>query len=159
MKIKTLEANYRKKCFVINVGKKEYSLPFVQVDTPPSTNNKIIDFYIQEDGKAIVYTLESGNEEGLHLDYFLDYNKDPDYLLEMLTYNLSIAAQEAVKKSKLSKREIARKLNTSPTALLRLLDQKNYTKTVNQMIKLFLTLNCFVEIKGSDVEYKVKIAD
>jgi len=157
MKIKNLETNYRKKCFTITLGKKVYSLPFAKLETPPSVKNRVTDYFIEKDGRAVVYTLESGDEDGVHLDYFLDYNKDPDYLLEMLTYNLSIAAQEAVKKSKLSKREIARKLHTSPTALLRLLDQNNYNKTINQMIKLFLVLNFSVEIKDSDVEYKAKI--
>jgi plasmid maintenance system antidote protein VapI len=68
---------------------------------------------------------------------------------DLLLYRLTIEAQERVETSSLSKRELARRLKTSLTQIYRLLDQKNYRKTVDQVLRLLRVLDC-------DVDFVVK---
>jgi hypothetical protein len=56
----------------------------------------------------------------------LEYNRDPNYLRDLMLYKLTIEAQRRIAGSPLSKREIIRRLGTSTTQLYRLLDQTNY---------------------------------
>ena len=64
---------------------------------------------------------------------------------DMLLYKLTIEAQERVAATPLSKRELARRLNTSLTQLYRLLDQTNYRKSVDQVLALLRVLDCDVD--------------
>lgn len=76
----------------------------------------------------------------------LEYNQDPAYLRNLLLYNLTIEAQKRVAASKLSRREIIRRLGTSATQFYRLLDQTNDRKSVDQMLSLLHVLDCEVEL-------------
>ena len=141
--------NNRKKSFEIVTSKgQQYSFPFALLDNPPTLENKIIDYKIdKETGReSIEYTLEDGGCDSIHSDYFLDYNKDYEYIEKKIIYNLTIDCQKAVAESGLSKREIARKLKTSFAQLLRLLDQTNYNKSVNSLIALLTVLGKKVDI-------------
>lgn len=154
--IKFFEVNHRKKCFtVILSNKKEYSMPFAHIYNKPghlarpTKENKITNIYIDSElGKqCLTYTLESGIEESIHIDNFLYYNKDPSYMKDLLLHDLSNQAQDLFKKSNLSKNEIIRRLETSPSQLNRLLDQTNYKKSVDQMLRLISVLGYVVELK------------
>ena len=46
----------------------------------------------------------------------------------------------------LAKREIIRRLGTSPSQLYRLLDQTNYRKSVDQLLRLLKVLDCDVQL-------------
>ncbi len=96
--------------------------------------------------EAFVYTLESGAEGTIHVDQVLEYNQDPGYLRDLLLYRLTLEAQKRVEESSLSKREIIRRLGTSPAQLYRLLDQTNYRKSVDQVLNLLHVLECDVEL-------------
>jgi hypothetical protein len=76
----------------------------------------------------------------------LEYNQDPHYLRDGLLYKLTIEAQKRVKASPLSKREMIRRLGTSATQFYRLLDQKNYSKSVDQLLTLLHVLDCDVDL-------------
>jgi transcriptional regulator with XRE-family HTH domain len=64
----------------------------------------------------------------------------------MFLYELTLRAEEYFKKSGLSKREVARRLNTSLPQVYRLLDSNNLKKSISQMIALLNVLNCNVEV-------------
>jgi DNA-binding Xre family transcriptional regulator len=68
----------------------------------------------------------------------------------LLLYDLSVEAQEHLKSSGLSKRELIRRLGTSPAQLYRLLDQTNYSKTVDSMLALLRALDCNIEVVVKD---------
>lgn len=91
--------------------------------------------------------LESGKEGTVHSEQVLEYNQDPHYLRDTLLYKLTIEAQKRVKASPLSKREIIRRLDTSATQLYRLLDQTNYSKSIDQLLSLLHVLNCEVDLQ------------
>jgi hypothetical protein len=64
---------------------------------------------------------------------------------------------EAVHPSPLSKREIIRRLGTSAAQLYRLMDQTNYRKSIDQLLRLLHILDCDVELvvrqkRGSEKE-------
>jgi hypothetical protein len=46
----------------------------------------------------------------------------------------------------LSKRELCRRLGTSATQLYRLLDQTNYGKSIDQVLRLLRALDCDVDL-------------
>ena len=96
--------------------------------------------------EAFTYRLESGAEDTVHLDAVLEYNQDPGLLNEPLLYRLTVQAREAVEKTSLSKREMIRRLGTSPSQFYRLLDPTYYGKSVGQMLALFRLLGLEVEV-------------
>ncbi len=104
-------------------------------------------------GEGFTYVLESGKEGTVHSEQVLEYNQDPHYLRDTLLYKLTIEAQKRVKGSPLSKREIIRRLGTSATQLYRLLDQTNYSKSIDQLLSLLHVLDCDV-----DLQVRVKTA-
>lgn len=118
------------------------------VHPTPTRKNKIVTAYVDEElgNEGFVYALASGEEGTVHIDHVLEYNRDPSYMADMLLYKLTLWAQEAVKKSPLSTREIIRRLGTSPAQFYRLLDQTNYHKSVRQLLTLLHILNHEVEV-------------
>ena len=80
------------------------------------------------------------------MEQVLECNQDPAYLRDALLYRLTIEAQKLVEASGLSKRSIMRRLGTSATQLYRLLDQKNYRKSVDQLLSLLQVLDCDVDL-------------
>lgn len=142
MTIRRVRANKNKKCLEIHTSKGVLALPFAKLGLVPTADNTIRKVYVDAElaNRAVTYVLESGEEDSVHLDAFLDYNKDPDYMKKMALYNLTLTALELVKQSSLPKREIARKLKTSPAQLYRLLDPANDSKSLDQMVRLVASL-------------------
>ena len=79
------------------------------------------------------------------LEQVLEYNQDPSYLRTSFS-RLTLEAQKRVAGSPLSKREIVRRLGTSAAQLYRLLDQTNYSKSVDQLLALLQVLDCDVDL-------------
>lgn len=149
MKIQKIKMNNKKKCFEMSTSKHSYLVfPYSKLRLKPALDNPIEYVYIDPElaREAFTYHLKSGKEDSVPLDSVLEYNKDPDYLRDMMLYRLSVRAQEIIKAKKLSKREIIRRLHTSPTQFYRLIDQTNYSKTIDQMIKLLWALDTPVDI-------------
>jgi hypothetical protein len=76
----------------------------------------------------------------------LEYNEDPEYLAYILTYKLSIEAMKGLESSSFSRRQIARRLNTSVPQLYRLLDPANTSKSMKQLVALLHILDRDVEL-------------
>jgi hypothetical protein len=95
--------------------------------------------------EGFTYSLRSGREATVHIEDVLEYNEDPDHLRDLLLYRLTIEAQKRVAATPLAKREIVRRLGTSATQLYRLLDQTNYRKSVDQLLRLLQVLDCDVD--------------
>ncbi len=65
---------------------------------------------------------------------------------DLLLYRLTLEAEARVASSPLSKREIIRRLGTSPAQFYRLLDPTNYRKSVDRLLSLLQILDCEVEL-------------
>ena len=148
MKILSVKANNHKKAFEVRTRKDIFVFPYARIRPRPTPRNRISDIYVDDalDREAFTYLLESGEEGTVHIDSVLDYNGDPHYLADMLLYKLTLEAQRCVKDSPLSKREIARRLETSVPQLYRLLDQTNYSKSLQKLVSLLSILDCDVRV-------------
>lgn len=149
MKISKVVINNKKKTFIIISNKQVFEFPYSKLKIKPSCKDRIIKFFVDRElgNEAFSYVLESGKEGTVHIDQVLEYNQDSEYLREMLLYKLTLQAQKLIEKQKISRREVIRRLGTSPTQFYRLIDQTFYNKTIDQMIKLLAALDCHIEIK------------
>lgn len=152
MKIRSVSANNRKKAFEVKTASRIFSFPFSKLDPEPTDQDKLLRVFVDAElgREGITYVLESGKEGSVHIDQVLDYNKAPGYLRDMLLYKLTLEAQKRVDASPLSKREIIRRLGTSAAQLYRLLDQTNYRKSLDQVLRLLQVLDC-------EVSFTVKV--
>ncbi len=96
------------------------------------------------------YTLESGAQDTVHMDAVLEYNRDPGYLNELLLHRLTVEALQAMEKSGLARRELIRRLGTSPSQFYRLVDPTYYGKSVGQMLALLRLLGKKVDLVVRD---------
>ena len=148
MKITSVRHDNRKKAFEVTARNERYWLPFAKLRLPPTPTNPVVSVHVDDDlGKeAFTYELQSGEEGTVHIDQVLDYNRDPRYMRDLLLYKLTLVAQERVKGSSLSKRELIRRLATSPAQFYRLLDQTNYSKSIDQLMTLLSILDCEIDL-------------
>ena len=65
---------------------------------------------------------------------------------DLMLHKLTIEARKRVAASGLSKREIIRRLDTSPAQFYRLLDPTNYHKSVDSLLLLLSVLECDVDL-------------
>ncbi|MGB4441617.1 MAG: hypothetical protein WBJ62_05275 [Coriobacteriia bacterium] len=106
------------------------------------------DVWIDEElaGEAVTYRLASGREGFVHIEMALDYNREPSYMRDLLLHKLTVEALAHLESSGLSKREVLRRLGTSPAQLYRLLDPADYRKSVDKMLELLSVLGCDVDL-------------
>ncbi len=148
MKVKTVKGNNHKKCFEVTTRcEKQWEFPYSKSQPCPERDNKIIELYVDEEvgNHGFTYVLESGEEGTILMDFILDYNRDPKYMRDMLLHNLTCEALKKIDQSSLSKREIIRRLSTSPAQYYRLVNPANYTKSIDQVLNLLRVLDCEVE--------------
>ncbi len=149
MKIRSVDINNRKKEFsVLTYSGTSLSFPYAKATPRPQTDDRIMKVFVDSElaKEAITYVLESGKEGSVHIEQFLEYNEDPIYLADLLTYKLTLEARRGIKSSGLSRRQIAKRLGTSVPQLYRLLDPTNTRKSMNQLVALLHVLSCDVDL-------------
>jgi hypothetical protein len=148
MRIKTVTPNNRKKAFEVTTRSKRYWFPYAQLELRPLRQDPVKRVYVDKEigSEGFTYELASGKQDTVHIDHVLEYNRDPGYMRDQLLYRLTLLAQQQVKNCSLSKRELIRRLGTSPAQFYRLLDQTNYTKSINQLVCLLTILDCDLDL-------------
>jgi len=149
MKIRSVEINNRRKEFIVhNYSGAQFTFPYSRSDPHPDSKNRIEEVFVDKElaNEAITYVLQSGDEGSIHIEQVLEYNEDPAYLAELLTCKLTLEAKQRIESSGLSRRQIAKRLNTSLPQLYRLLDPANTRKSMNQLVTLLHVLNCNVDM-------------
>jgi hypothetical protein len=148
VKIRSVVANNRRKVFEVRVGAAVLPFPYSKAEPPPSPGDRVARVAVDEElaREGFVFDLRSGRSGTVHVEQVLEHNQDPSYLRDILLYRLTLEAQRRVASSALSKREICRRLDTSAAQLYRLLDQTNYGKSVDQMLRLLRVLDCDVDL-------------
>ena len=148
MKIRSVKRNNRKKAFELKTSSRTLQFPYSKLDLKPSGDDPIDRAYVDKElaSEGFSYVLRSGKSGTVHIDQVLEYNQDPAYLRDAILYKLTLEAQKRLEKSALSKREIIRRLGTSATQFYRLLDQKNYQTSVDQLLSLLHVLDCHVDL-------------
>lgn len=148
MKISRVTANNRRKAFEVVASRRTYIFPYAKLQVRPTPTNRVAKAFVDKEvgREGFTYLLESGEEDTIHIDDVLEYNRDPAYMRDLLLYQLTLEAQKRVRQSPLSRREIIRRLGTSATQFYRILDQTNYKKSVDQLLSLLRILDCEVEL-------------
>lgn len=136
MKIQKVEPDNRRRRFEVTTRRGTLAFPYGRCDPAPSPDDRLVDVYIDPElgREAFTYQLESGAEGSVHIDSVLDVNADPDYLARLELYRLTLEAKARLEASRLSMRDAAERLGTSPPQLYRLLDPTNYTKSARQLL-------------------------
>ena len=149
MKVYKVSINNRRKEFSITTRfGTAYTYPYAEADPCPVSGNRIEEVFVDKElgNEAITYVLNSGDEGSIHMEQILEYNEDPRYMAELLTYKLTLEARRGIENSGLSRRQIAKRLKTSVPQLYRLLDPANTRKSINQLVVLLHVLNCKVDL-------------
>ena len=148
MKIRSVVFNNKRKDFEVKASGKKYTFPYVKARPSPTSDDQVTRAYVDKElgGEGFTYELQSGKSGTVHIEQVLEYNRDPNYLRDLMLYKLTVEAQTRMADSALSKREIVRRLGTSATQLYRLLDQTNYKKSLDQLVALLQLLECDVDL-------------
>jgi hypothetical protein len=148
VKITSVTANNRKRAFEVKTRRGQWPFPYSKAEPAPTPSDPLVELYIDPElgREGFTYLLASGAEGSVHIDHVLDYNEEPGYMRDLLLYNLTVEALERIEASPLSKREIIRRLGTSPAQFYRLLDTTNYRKSIDKMLALLQVLDCEVEV-------------
>jgi hypothetical protein len=148
VKIRSVRANNRKRVFEVRVGAAVFSFPYSKAEPVAGPEDLVVRAAVDEelDREAFCFDLRSGQSGTVHIEQVLEYNRDPSYMRDLLLYKLTLEAQARSAASPLSKREVVRRLGTSAAQLYRLLDQANYTKSIDQMLNLLRILDCEVDL-------------
>ena len=148
MKIKSVRANNRKRAFDVRTWRGLLPFPYSKADPAPAAADPIANVFVDQElgAEGFTYRLASGREGSVHVDQVLEYNQDPAHLRDLLLYELTLEAQKCLQASALSKREVIRRLHTSPAQFYRLLDQTNQRKSVDKLLSLLQVLDCDVEL-------------
>ncbi|MDP1587956.1 MAG: hypothetical protein Q8M07_09450 [Prosthecobacter sp.] len=161
MKITAVSFNNRKRQFDVDVDGKSLSFPYALLELRPQKGNLVAKVWIDQDfgGEGFTYHLKDQSEGSVHIEQVLEFNRDPDYMSELLLYKLSLAVKERLLTNEISQREMIRRLGTSASQYYRLLDPTYTKKSVGQMIGLLHLLGCEVDlvIKNSPAKGKNKI--
>jgi len=149
MKIRSVTSNNRRNEFtVVTRSGATYTFPYSEADPCPNSDDRLAEVFVDKElgNEAFTYILESGEEGSIHIEHILEYNEDPKYLAELLTYKLTLEAQEGIEGSGLSMRQIAKRLKTSVPQLYRLLDPVNTRKSMGQLVALLHVLDRDVDL-------------
>lgn len=148
MKIRSVRQNNRKHAFEVTTWRHHLLFPYAKADPAPTAADPPVEVSVDDElgREGFTYRLSSGREGSVHVEQVLDYNQDPSYLRDVLLYRLTIEAQTRLDASPLSKREIIRRLGTSPAQFYRLLDPTNYHKSLDKVLSLLSVLGCDVDV-------------
>jgi len=148
MKIRSIRFNNRKRAFEVGTWREKLLFPYAKADPAPIPANPVVETWIDEDlgREGFSYKLTSGSEGSVHIEQVLEYNQDPSYMRDLLLYKLTIEAQKRVDNTSLSKREVIRRLGTSPAQFYRLIDSTNYRKSIDKLLLLLHILDCEVDL-------------
>ena len=148
MKIRSVQWNNRKHAFEVATWRSRLLFPYAKAEPAPTAADPPVDVTIDEElgREGFAYRLASGREGSIHVEQVLEYNQDPTYMRDLLLYRLTIEAQTRLDASPLSKREIIRRLGTSPAQFYRLLDTTNYRKSIDKVLLLLNVLGCEVDL-------------
>lgn len=149
MKIRSVAINNRKNQIELTARSgKTFPVPYARLDPRPTATDRVCEAFVDRElaNEAVSYVLESGAEGAVHIEQALEYNQDPGYLADLLAHQLTAAALQRIDSSGLSRRELARRLNTSVPHLYRLLDPARKKKNISQLVSLLHVLDCDVQL-------------
>jgi hypothetical protein len=153
-KFKNVRPNYRRNLLEITLteGKRSrsYTLPFSLVGaTKAGARNRFAQIAIEKElgSQGVSYVLEDGTKGDFPSELVL-YHCEPSYDWSPIN-QLKRALKGELGKSKLSVRVLADALRTSPTQVVRLLEENRASKQLLQLFKL-------AELAGYRIEFRLR---
>lgn len=148
MKVDAVRVDNRRHSFQVEMAGRWLSYPYGRADPAPTALDPITDARPDEElaCEGFTYRLSSGREGTVHGEQVLEHNRDPAYMRDLLLYRLTLEAQRQLEASVMSRREIIRRLGTSPAQFYRLLDPANSSKSVDKVLTLLQVLDCDVDL-------------
>jgi hypothetical protein len=153
-RLKQITPNYRKRVLEVELREgrslSRYNLPFaVFTGMKIGTGNRFASITIEKDlaEQGASFVLEDGTRGDFPADFVLYYS-DPTYQWSPVN-QLKRALKKTIARAKLSLRVLADALNTSPSQVVRLLEE-------NRGSKQFLQLSKLAQIAGYDIEITLK---
>jgi len=151
---KDIKPNYRKSVLEVTLQegrkKKKYSLPFAVFRNKKIHNqNRFTSITIDRElgNQAVSFTLEDGSNGDFPADFVL-YHCDPTYDWSPIN-QLKRTLKNSLGASKLSVRVIADALNTSPSQVVRLLQENKGSKQLAQLFRL-------ADLAGYEIKFNLK---
>ncbi len=139
-KFKEVEFNNKKKVFFLEyTSGLRLQLPYSAL----KIREKVMDAFPDPEvgGHSFCFILSNGKKEFVPFDQPLDILQQPEYVKQHTLYEITKQLNGFIKREKVSKRELARRLHTSFSQLVRLLDTTNYKKELSRLIELAALLN------------------
>jgi hypothetical protein len=148
MKIRNVRLDNRRHAFEVVTWRHSYAFPYAKADPVPSAADPVVELCVDAEiaREGFSYRLASGRAGMVHVEQVLEYNQDPLYMRDLLLYKLTVEARKHVEASGLSRREIIRRLGTSPAQFYRLLDPANTRKSVDKLLSLLQVVDCEVDL-------------
>ena len=150
----SIKPNYRKNVLEITLQEgrtaRKYSLPFAAFGSKKiHSKNRFVRIEIDQElgGQAASFVLEDGTKGDFPADLVL-YHCDPSYDWSPIN-QLKRALKDKLGASQLSVRVIADALKTSPSQVVRLLQENKVSKQLVQLFRL-------AELAGYQVEFSLK---
>lgn len=146
--IRRVRPNEHKRIFVVELDDRTLAFPYVRADPRPTRIDRVFSVTVHVDiaHRGFSYVLASGRRGRVHLDQIFEYNEDPHFLRDLLLYRLTVEARRRLAASDLSRRDILRRLKTSPAQLSRILDASNYRTSLDQVVSLLQALDCEIDV-------------
>ena len=138
-KFKKVEFNNKKKVFILTYTSG------LKIECPYSAlkiNKKVIEAAPDKEvgGHSFYFVLENGHKDYVPYDQPLHIVQNLEYVKHEILFEITLQVNKIIKRSKISKRELARRLNTSLSQLNRLLDTTNYNKELSRFIEIAVIL-------------------
>jgi hypothetical protein len=148
VKIESVKSNNHRHAFEVVTPRGLLLFPYAKAEPALTPEDPVADVWVDDElgREGFTFRLASGAEGSVHVDQVLEYNRDPGYMRDLLLYRLTLEAERRVAESPLSRREIIRRLGTSPAQFYRLLDPTNYQKSIDGVLGLLQVLECEVEL-------------
>ena len=134
-KYRSVAFNNKKKVFVLNyTSGLEIECPYSRLGIKSNVVETGLD---KETGNHCFYfVLEDGEKDYITNDQPLYIVRNPDYVKHETLFKVTVELQNVIAIKNISKRELARSMNTSVTQINRLLDQTNYKKDLSRLIEM-----------------------
>lgn len=90
---------------------------------------------------SFYFVIDTGKKDYVPYDQPLHIVQNPEYVKEQTLYEVTKEINDLIQKTGISKRELTRRLRTSMSQLLRLLNPANTNKELSRLIEIAAILN------------------
>ena len=141
--------NKKKEINITYKNEKKVTVHFSSIGITQNIKNIWVDK--ETKGKSLGIELPDGSIDYMPYDQPLAISRDPEYLLQNHIEQIIAEIKEELSKKKISKKYLARQLETSDNQIQRLLNPNILNKNLTQLYKVAALLNLEFEIHLKDV--------